>query len=94
MLSGRRSPGERPARENFLFLRAVRAGANEKVSPELIVIAGIDDNSWTLVPSVTWTLHRRVQMHVRATHLAGSRRSIARAAPFSTLVTAGAILRF
>ncbi len=93
-LSGRRAPGERPARDNFLFLRAARTGANDKVSPEVIVIAGIDDNSWTVLPSVTWTAHRHVQMHIRATHLAGARRSIARAAPFSTLVTAGAVLRF
>jgi hypothetical protein len=94
VLNGRRAPGERPARENVLFLRAARAGADEKVSPELIVIVGIDDNSWTLVPSVTWTPHGRVQMHVRATRLTGASRSVARAAPFSTLLTAGAVLRF
>ena len=94
VLAGLRSPGERPTRVNLVFLRAVRADANQKVIPELIVIAGIDDNSWTVVPSVTWTAHRHVQMHLRATHLAGSRRSLARAAPFSTLVTAGAMLRF
>lgn len=94
VLSGRRSPGARPGRENFLFLRAARAGADVRISPELIVIAGLDDNSWTLLPSVTWTPHRHVQAHVRVTRLAGPKRSVAGAAPFSTSMTAGASVRF
>lgn len=94
VLSGRRSAGARPGRENFLFLRAARAGADSRIAPELIVIAGLDDNSWTLVPSVTWTPHRHVQAHVRVTRLAGPKRSVGGAAPFSTSMTAGASVRF
>ena len=94
VLNRQRSPGERPSRQNFLFLRAARTAADQKVSPELIVITGIDDNGWTIVPSVTWTPHRHIQMHMRVTRLAGSSRSIARAAPFATLMTAGATVRF
>jgi hypothetical protein len=94
VLAGRRSPGERPTRQNSLFTRVARASADAAIIPELIVIAGLDDGGWTVVPSVAWTAHRRVQAHVRATWLVGPTRAVVSLTPFSTSVTAGAVLRF
>jgi hypothetical protein len=93
VLAGLRAAGPRPSRENVLFARIARAG-DATVAPELIVLANMDDNGWTIVPSLTWTLHRHVQTHLRLTRLQGSRRSITGLAPFTTMVTAGATVRF
>ena len=94
MLRGERSPGDVTGRRNFLFLRAARASLDRVLSPELIVIAGVDDTSWTIVPALTWTPHARLQLYVRGTRLAGGPRSTAGLAPWSTSVTAGASVRF
>ncbi|HVL68351.1 MAG TPA: hypothetical protein VM364_13895 [Vicinamibacterales bacterium] len=94
VLAGRRPAGPRPSRRNAVFVRLAHAATDSRIVPEMIVIAGADDRSWTLVPSVTWTPHRRVQAHVRATRLTGPPRSIAAMAPFSTTLTAGAAVRF
>lgn len=91
---GSRAPGSMPGRQQFLFLRAARSGANAAVAPEMILIAGLDDGSRTLVPGVTWTPGSRLQIHARATRLLGGRRSIAGLAPWSTSFTLGATLRF
>lgn len=94
VLAGRRAPGERPGRQNSLFTRVARASADAAIIPELIVIAGLDDGGWTVVPAITWAAHRRVQAHVRATWLAGPNRAVVSLAPFSSIVTAGAAVRF
>ncbi len=93
-LRGARAPGSMPGRRQFLFVRAARSGANAALAPDVIVIAGLDDGSRTLVPGVTWTPAGRVQLHARATRLLGGRRSIAGVAPWSTSLTLGATLRF
>ena len=94
VLAGRRTPGVRPARRNHLFTRIARASAEARLVPELIVIAGLDDGGWTLVPSLRWSTRRRVQAHVRVTSLRGPARSIVSMAPFSTSITLGAAARF
>jgi hypothetical protein len=81
-------------RHESLFVRAARSGAETTLSPELILIAGLNDGSRTLVPGVTWTPIARLPIYARATHLFGGRRSIARVAPWSTAFTLGATLRF
>jgi hypothetical protein len=83
-----RTPGQ------ALFIRAARADAERGLVPELIVIANLDDGGWTVVPAVTWTMHRRFLVYARSTHLAGGPRSIAASAPWSTAVTLGAAARF
>lgn len=94
VLAGRRPPGARPSRQNFIFTRLARAGADAAVTPELIVISGLDDGGWTVVPSVMWTIHGRVQAHVRATRFAGPARAVVSRVPFSRSITAGAVVRF
>ncbi len=94
MLRGSRAPGSMPGRQQFLFARAALPDAGARVAPELILIAGLDDGSRTLVPGVTWTPRGRVQIHARATRLFGGRRSIAGVAPWSTSLTVGATVRF
>jgi hypothetical protein len=75
-------------------LRAARAAGNVRVEPEVIVIASIDDNSWTIVPAVSWIPRRHLQLYLRAVRLAGGSRSVAGAAPFAATVTAGVSARF
>jgi hypothetical protein len=94
VMRGERAPGPAPGRQQFLFIRAARAGADDTVAPEMIVIAGLDDGGWTLVPGVTWTPQRRVHIYARGVHLAGGRGSIAAFAPWSTSLTVGAAVRF
>jgi hypothetical protein len=77
-----------------LFVRAARSATDAGLAPEVILIAGLDDGSRTVVPGITWTPTGRVQLHARATRLLGGRRSITRLAPWSTSLTAGATLRF
>jgi hypothetical protein len=88
--NGRGLDGRREA----LFMRAAGPGGERTLAPELILIAGLNDGSWTLVPGITWTPAAHLQMHARATRLFGGRRSIARLAPWSTAFTLGATLRF
>jgi hypothetical protein len=83
-----------PGRQQFLFVRAALPGSDAAFAPEMILIAGLDDGSRTLVPGVTWTPGGRVQIHARATRLIGDRRSIAGLAPWSTSLTVGATVRF
>jgi hypothetical protein len=92
-LEGRPSPGLRAGRQS-LFVRAARSIADAGLAPEVILIAGLDDGSRTVVPGITWTPTGRVQLHARATRLLGGRRSIAHLAPWTTSLTAGATLRF
>jgi hypothetical protein len=77
-----------------LFVRAARAATDAGLAPEVILIAGLDDGSRSVVPGITWTPTGRVQFHARATRLFGGHRSIARLAPWSTSLTTGATLRF
>jgi hypothetical protein len=77
-----------------LFLRAAPVATDSDVAPEVILIGGLDDGSRTMVPGITWTPRRRVQLYARATRLFGGRRSIARVAPWSTSVTLGMTVRF
>jgi hypothetical protein len=93
-LRGSRTAGAMPGRQQFLFARAALPGAGARLAPELILIAGLDDGSRTLVPGVTWRPRGRVQIHGRATRLLGDRRSIAGVAPWSTSLTVGATVRF
>jgi hypothetical protein len=88
--NGRALEGRRQA----LFMRAARSIADAGLAPEVILIAGLDDGSRTLVPGITWTPTGRVRLHARATRLLGGRRSLARLAPWSTSLTAGATVRF
>ena len=81
-------------RHESLFVRAARSGAETTLAPELILIAGLNDGSRTVVPGVTWTPAARLQVSARGTRLFGGRRSIARVAPWSTALTLGATLRF
>jgi hypothetical protein len=81
-------------RRESLFVRAARSGAETTLAPEIILIAGLNDGSRTLVPGVIWTPVARLPIYARATHLFGGRRSIARLAPWSTAFTLGATLRF
>lgn len=81
-------------RQSSVFLRAVRADTERVIVPELIVIANLNDGGWTMVPAVTWTAHRRLQLYARATRLAGGARSPAAFSPWSTSVTLGAAARF
>ena len=92
-LDGPPSTGLRAGRQS-LFMRAARSIGEAGLSPEVILIAGLDDGSRTVVPGVTWTPTGRVQLHTRATRLLAGRRSISRLAPWSTSLTAGATLRF
>jgi hypothetical protein len=91
---GERAPGSIVARRQALFIRAARADSERGIAPELIVIANLDDGGWTVVPAVTWTAHRRLQVYARSTHLAGGPRSIAAFAPWSTALTLGAVAHF
>jgi hypothetical protein len=93
-LQGSRPPGSMPGRQQFVFLRAARSSADAVFAPELILISGLDDGSLTLVPGLTWTPAGRMQIHARATRLAGGRRSFAGVAPWTTSLTVGATLRF
>ena len=92
-LAGHLSTALRTGRQS-LFVRAARSAADAGLAPEVILIAGLDDGSRTVVPGITWTPTGRVQLHARATRLLGGRRSITRLAPWSTSLTAGATLRF
>jgi hypothetical protein len=94
VLRGERNPGLAPSRRQFLFVRTARASADHAMAPELIVIAGLDDGGWTLVPAMTWTFQSGASVYVRATHLAGGRRTVVGLAPWSTAVTVGAVARF
>jgi hypothetical protein len=91
---GERAPGSLIARRQSLFIRAARADADRGVVPELIVMANLDDGGWTVVPAVTWTAHRRVQVYARSTHLAGGPHSIVAFAPWSAALALGAAARF
>ena len=92
--NGRRAPGARPSRRNLLFARAARAGADAVVAPELIVVWGLDDGGWTVVPSVTWSPHRRLQAYLRMTRLGGPRGSLSAASPLKGALTGGVTVRF
>jgi hypothetical protein len=92
--AGRRPAGGSISRKNAAFVRLARAGNDLTLSPEAIIIANIDDASWTVVPSVTWTPQRRLQVYVRGTRLVGGRTSLAGFAPTTTTFTAGAVVRF
>jgi hypothetical protein len=94
VLEYHRKPRELDGRHESLFVRAARSGAETTLAPEIILIAGLNDGSRTLVPGVTWTPVARLPIYARATYLFGGRRSIARLAPWSTAVTFGAALRF
>jgi hypothetical protein len=80
--------------QQSLFMRAARSLTDAGLAPEVILIAGLDDGSRVMVPGIAWTPRGRVQLHARATRLLGGRRSIARMAPWSTSLTAGATVRF
>jgi len=82
-----------PGGSDFVFLRASRA-AGSAVSPELILLAGLDDGTRILVPGLTWSPASRLELHARATQLLGGPRSIVRMAPMSRSITLGATLRF
>ncbi len=94
VLGGRRAPGVQPTRRNHVFTRVARTDADARLVPELIVIANVDDGGWTLVPSLTWSARRRLQVHVRATGLHGPARAVVSFAPFSSSVAAGVVARF
>ena len=94
VLSGRRSPGSRPARQNTLFFRAAAADADARVAPELIAIANLDDGGWTIVPALGWRFGDRVTIHARALRLTGDSRSLAGTAPVTTQITSGVTVRF
>jgi hypothetical protein len=81
-------------RHESLFVRAARSGAETTLAPEVILIAGLNDGSRTLVSGVTWTPIAHLPVYARATYLFGGRRSIARLAPWSSSFTVGATLRF
>lgn len=80
--------------ESLFFRAALSGGAETTLAPELILIAGLNDGSRTLVPGLAWTPAARVQVYARGTCLVGGRRSIARLAPWTTALTLGATLRF
>jgi hypothetical protein len=81
-------------RHESLFVRAARSGGETTLAPEVILIAGLNDGSRTLIPGVTWTPASHLQVYARGTRLFGGRRAIARVAPWSTAFTLGATLRF
>ncbi|MBA2302237.1 MAG: hypothetical protein H0W08_06340 [Acidobacteria bacterium] len=91
---GERPAGASVARRQSLFLRAVHPDTRERILPELIVIANLDDGGWTVVPGITWTAHRRFQVYARAKRLTGGLRSIAVYAPWTTACVIGASVRF
>jgi hypothetical protein len=80
-------------RRQSVFVRVGRS-SDAGLAPDVILVAGLDDGSRTLVPGITWTPHARLQLHARATRLFGGARSIARLAPWSTSLTLGATVRF
>ena len=94
VLSGRRSPGSRPARQHTLFFRAAAADADARLAPELIAIANLDDGGWTIVPALGWRFGDRVTIHARALRLTGDSRALAGTAPFTTQITSGVTVRF
>jgi hypothetical protein len=81
-------------RQESLFVRAAGSGAETRLAPEIILIAGLNDGSRTVVPGIGWTPVPRLRIHARATRLFGGRRSIARLAPWSTALALGATVRF
>jgi hypothetical protein len=81
-------------RQASLFVRAAGSRADSTLAPEIILIAGVNDGSRTVVPGVIWTPAPRLGIYARATRLFGGRRSMARLAPWSTAVTLGANVRF
>jgi hypothetical protein len=81
-------------RTDSLFVRAAGSGAETRLAPEIILIAGLNDGSRTVVPGVSWTPAPRLRIYARGTRLFGERRSIARLAPWSTALTLGATVRF
>jgi hypothetical protein len=81
-------------REQFLFLRGGLAGTDRALSPELIVVGGLDDGAVTLVPSLTWTPGKRVQVYARGAWLTGAARSSNRSSPWTTALTFGTAFRF
>jgi hypothetical protein len=81
-------------RQESLFVRAAGSGAETRLAPEIILIAGLNDGSRTVVPGIGWTPVPRLRIHARGTRLFGGRRSIARLAPWSTALTLGATVRF
>ena len=82
------------ADDDRLFMRAARAGADVTVAPELIVIRGLSDSSWTTVASLTWRATTRIDLYARALHPAGPRGSRAGLAPVSGTLTLGATAKF
>jgi hypothetical protein len=75
------------------FVRAARAGADVKITPELILIRTLRTGQWTAVAGVGWTLHRQLDLYARATRV-GSPRDTAGRAPASSMLLAGASVRF
>lgn len=79
---------------HVLFVRAARAGADVKIAPELIVIRAMNDNAWTTVAGLGWTVRRRVDLYARATYLAAPHSSRASQSPVSGTISLGATVRF
>ena len=56
--------------DNAVFARAVRAGADVRVMPELIVMRSIDRDTWTSVGGLAVRIGDRLNVHARVTHTA------------------------
>jgi hypothetical protein len=82
------------ADDDRLFMRAARAGADVTFAPELILIRGLRDSSWTTVAGLAWRATARIELYARALHLAGPRGSRAGLAPVSGTLSAGATAKF
>ncbi len=83
-----------PGLRNFGFLRAAPAATEPRLLPELLAIAGLDDGSLTLVPGLTWTAQRHVQVYARGTVLTGRAGSVARLAASKGELQVGVAARF
>ena len=82
------------ASSHQLFLRAARAGADVKITPELIVIRTLRSGQWTAVAGLGWNVHRRLDLYARATHVDGLRNPAGDATRTSSMLLAGASIRF
>ena len=82
------------ADDDRLFMRAARAGADVTLAPELILVRGLRDGSWTTVAGLAWRASARIEPYARALHLAGRRASRAGLAPVSTTLSVGVTAKF
>jgi hypothetical protein len=84
----------RPTRRDFLFLRASRANTDALLTPELIVLIGLNDGGLTLVPTLHIAPTRHVQLYVRGLALTGRARSADGSAPIAATLSAGLTVLF